>query len=131
MFLEEISDFLIDYGSRHNLALSGDNVFCGYMPDEADNCVALYERGGYTRPETEIADDEILTLDVVTRAGDYKGARSLAYGIYFLLDRLYDTVISGHRYTYLTATRPPYHLGRDVDMRHSFALGFIVYRERD
>lgn len=104
---------------------SGSSLFIGWMPDQPDTAVALYEYEGET-PDYVMGSPVIdkPRVQIISRSASYATARDTLNTIRSLTD-VHDTTLTGidtlrvHPYGSVTA------LGRDDKNRWEFSLSIV------
>lgn len=125
MMLNEIGTYLQTQGIGQ---LSKD-MFLGSMPDQPDNCIALFEYAG--NPPDLHWNGEYPGLQVRVRNKSYVTGREKIQRIYELLHGLHNQILSGTRYLLIKARGTPEVLQRDGNNRIEFFVNFEVMKERD
>jgi hypothetical protein len=106
----------------------GTNIFKGEMPDTPDNCVALYETGGY--PPEIVATIDYPTFQVRTRNTDYSTGRAKAQEISDVLHGLTETTLGTTHYLLIRAMQAPASIGRDEKKRWEFTQNYKIIMRR-
>lgn len=128
LLLDDLGDYLASGGVGLTV---GTNLFLGFLPEQPDDAVAVYETGG--RPPAHAmnalagqAVAEYPRVQVVARATSfgYPGARQRMANIYKLLDGLPTRTINGTQYDWGSAVSPPHAYGRDKQERVLIACSF-------
>ena len=101
----------------------------GLMPDQPDNCVALYEYAG--SPPDLHWQGEYPGLQVRVRNQSYAAARSKIGEVMEKLHGLHEQVLSGTRYLLIKARGSPEVLKRDASNRVELVLNFEIIKESD
>ena len=147
--LKEIGTYLQSQG----IGTLGTNLFLGLMPDEPDNCIALFEYAG--SPPDLHWNGEYPGLQVRVRGTSYEAARSKIGDIVKKLHGLYEQILSdegepegisdegedngeeeptpvtGTRYLLIKARGSPEVLKRDNNNRVELFVNFEIIKERD
>ncbi len=123
MLLDEIATFL----QAQSLGTVGTDLFKGHLPPGPDDCVVIYETGGF-EPELAAALDHP-TFQVLCRARDYQTARNKAESIYSQLHGLTETVLSSRRYLLIRAMQTPTSIGQDESFRHEVSTNYHAILE--
>lgn len=102
-------------------------MFMGWMPDQPDYCVALYEPGG--GPNIRVRDGldvgvEQPTITAVARSTDYATGRSLAQAVYTACLGIDNVNMSDGFWLWLQPLHPPIYSGRDTKDRVTFTVNF-------
>jgi hypothetical protein len=98
------------------------DLFLGWLPDEPDAALALYETPG--QPPTYIhqaVTPAILhpSVQVLVRDTDYASGRAR-------IQDAYDTLCALGTYLALRPLQEPFALGRDANDRPRFAVNFVI-----
>ena len=103
----------------------GTNLFKGFLPDNTDDVVCVYNTGGAESSRDIPTGDP--TFQIFIRNKDYETGHTLVMRIYDLLHRLVnEELVSGETYFYnIFALGRPAHLGRDKKGRDEFSVNFI------
>src|SRR5438105_3032502 len=108
------------------LALTlGTNLFVGRLPDQPDNCVAVYETGG-TMPLMVIGTPDVKIdrpgFQVRVRDESYTTGEQTITKCFKALQGVYNTTLisGGGIWKLLYATHSPMSIGRDAKQRHEF-----------
>lgn len=125
MIIDDVSDYLKTNVASQELE-EGTNLFKGFLPDEPDNCVAVYDTGGAT-PDRYIPT-ALPTFQVFIRWDNYSDGRALLDEIVGLLhQKLNITLKSGGKYFYnIFLQGEGAHIGRDPKERDEFSVNFIA-----
>jgi len=147
--LKEIGTYLQSQG----IGTLGADIFLGLMPDQPDNCIALFEYAG--SPIALYWNGEYPGLQVRVRGTSYEAARSKIGDIVKKLHGLYEqilsdegepegigdegegngeeepTPVSGTRYLLIKARGGPEVLKRDGNNRVELFVNFEIIKERD
>jgi len=114
--LEAIANYL----QQQSLAVLGLDMFIGVMPDSPDDCVALFETGGFKPELATAALVEYPTFQVMVRGSEYQSARQRIDTIYKILHG--DTSI----FYLIAAQQSPAYLGTDDNGRYEFSVNFKI-----
>lgn len=132
MILDDFADYLTSQG-----VLTSAEVYAGFMPENPDQVVALYETGGLPpihafSPVPGAMVVERPRLQVVFRCQpyDYQAARLRANAAYLAIDGMGDRSINGVRYLWAGAVSAPFPMGRDGVGRVLLACNFDVVKEK-
>lgn len=99
----------------------------GSMPDQPDNCIALFEYAG--SPPDLHWPGEYPGLQVRVRNKSYSAGRTKIGEIKALLHGLHETVLSGTRYLLIKARGSPEVLKRDANNRIEWFVNFEIMKE--
>ena len=125
MMLKEIGTYLQSQG----MGTLGADLFLGLMPDQPDNCIALFEYAG--SPPDLHWEGEYPRLQVRVRDKSYAAARAKIGSIVALLHGLHEQVLSNTRYLLIKALGSPEVLKRDANNRVELFVNFEIIKERD
>lgn len=115
------------YLQQQNKGTVGTDIFLGLMPDQPDNCIALFEYAG--SPPGLHWNGEYPGLQVRVRNKSYAQGRAKIGEIMTLLHGLHETTLSGTRYLLIKARGSPEVLKRDASNRVELVLNFEVMKE--
>jgi hypothetical protein len=142
-----------NYLQAQGIGTLGTNIFLGLMPDQPDNCIALFEYAG--SPPDLHWNGEYPGLQVRVRNKSYEAARSKIGDIVKKLHGLYEQILSdevepegigdegegngeeeltpvtGTRYLLIKARGSPEVLKRDNNNRVELFVNFEIIKERD
>ena len=99
----------------------------GSMPDQPDNCIALFEYAG--SPPDLHWPGEYPGLQVRVRDTDYPDGRARIEEVIQALHGLYEQTLDGARYLLIKARHSPEVLKRDASDRIEFFVNFDVMKE--
>ena len=151
MMLKEIGTYL----ATQNVGTVGTDIFLGLMPDQPDNCIALFEYAG--SPPDLHWNGEYPGLQVRVRNKSYAAARTKIGEVVTALHGLYEQTlgggdgdeepvgdgdegngdggepipVTGTRYLLIKARGSPEILKRDASNRVELVLNFEIIKERD
>lgn len=117
------------YLATKNVGTVGADIFLGLMPDQPDNCIALFEYAG--SPPDLHWNGEYPGLQVRVRNKSYAAARSKIREVVAALHGLHEQTLSGTRYLLIKARGSPEILKRDASNRIELVLNFEIIKERD
>lgn len=131
MILEALADKL----NSASVAITGNNLFIGIMPDDPDVCVSLYEYAGAEPLEVLIDNSATLerpSVQVLVRAtrNDYPTARALIESARDTLTGITDETISNVRFLRVSALSSINAVGLDDNERPMFTLALQAITER-
>lgn len=113
-------DTLTNYLQTHSFGTEGVDLFSGAMPEAPDNCVTVYETGGFA---PKIATNvEYPTFQVIVRGLDYTTARQKIDDIWKTLHN--NTTLFMH----IQAMQSPVSIGQDGKKRWEFSVNFKVIK---
>ena len=107
--------------------ITGD-IRLGSMPDQPDNCIALFEYAG--SPPDLHWPGEYPGLQVRVRDTDYPAGRVRIEEVIQALHGLHEQTLDGVRYLLIKARHSPEVLKRDASDRIEFFVNFDVMKER-
>jgi hypothetical protein len=118
MLIEAIADYLETEG----VATKGTDMFLAVQPDSPDNCLTIYDTGGFA-PDNELPIKDP-TIQVISRATDYETAKQEALDVYGELHKLANQTL-GDFYIYLIeAMQEPGSIGRDSADRFEISCNY-------
>ena len=123
--LREIGAYL----ATKSIGTVGTDIFLGLMPDQPDNCIALFEYAG-SPPDLHWAG-EYPGLQVRVRNKSYLAARIKIGEVIQKLHGLHEQELSGTRYLLIRARGSPEILKRDGNNRIEFFVNFEIMKESD
>jgi len=123
--LNDISTYLQAQG----VGTVGTDIFLGLMPDQPDNCIALFEYAG--SPPDLHWKGEYPRLQVRVRDKSYAAARAKIGTVAALLHGLHEQVLSDTRYLLIKALGSPEVLKRDNNNRVELFVNFEIIKESD
>jgi hypothetical protein len=111
--------------AQPGLGALGSLIYMGWMPDQPDRAVALYEAGG--GPNQLVRDGfdpgvESPTVACIVRDVNYPAARSLAQSLYLALVGMDNVQTSDSFWLYCQPLHPPIYAGRDTKTRVTFNI---------
>ena len=118
-----------NYLQAQGIGTLGTNIFLGLMPDQPDNCVALFEYAG--SPPDLHWNGEYPGLQVRVRNKGYAAARTKIGEVMEKLHGLHEKTLSGTRYLLIKARGSPEVLKRDANNRVELFVNFEIIKERD
>lgn len=116
------------------------NCFVSVLPDQPNQAVAIYERGGLgpvmvltgsSGPESKL-DRAGFQVRVRADMTNYTAGQNLAQGIYGALQGIVETKINGSSnqlFHLIQAISPPAYIGRDDKQRHEFSQQYYAWFE--
>ena len=117
------------YLATTSIGTVGTDIFLGLMPDEPDNCIALFEYAG--SPPDLHWNGEYPGLQVRVRNKSYAAARAKIGEVRGKLHGLHEQKLSGTRYLLIKARGSPEILKRDNNNRVELFVNFEMIKERD
>jgi hypothetical protein len=123
--LSDISTYLKNQG----VGTPGTDMFLGLMPDQPDNCIALFEYAG--SPPDLHWNGEYPGLQVRVRNISYAAGRAKIGEVAKKLHGLHEQNLSGTRYLLIKARGSPEVLKRDGSNRTEWFVNFEIIKERD
>jgi hypothetical protein len=123
--LREIGAYL----ATKSIGTVGTDIFLGLMPDQPDNCIALFEYAG--SPPDLHWNGEYPGLQVRVRNKSYAAARTKIGEVMDKLHGLHEQTLSGTRYLLIKARGSPEVLKRDANNRVELFVNFEIIKERD
>lgn len=127
MIVDDVKEYLNDNITSLTKAT---NLFVGYMPDEVDDVVVVYNTGG-AEPNKYIPTADP-TFQVMIRNTDYVTGEELMDSITDELHQLTNQALtSGGAYFYnIMLMGEGSHIGQDESGRHEFSINFICHTRR-
>lgn len=123
--LREIGAYL----ATKSIGTVGTDIFLGLMPDQPDNCIALFEYAG--SPPDLHWPGEYPGLQVRVRNKSYAAARTKIGEVMDKLHGLHEQTLSGTRYLLIKARGSPEILKRDNNNRVELFVNFEIIKESD
>jgi hypothetical protein len=123
--LREIGAYL----ATKSIGTVGTDIFLGLMPDQPDNCIALFEYAG--SPPDLHWNGEYPGLQVRVRNKSYAAARTKIGEAMIALHGLHEQTLSGTRYLLIRARGSPEVLKRDANNRVELFVNFEIIKESD
>ena len=123
--LREIGAYL----ATKNVGTVGTDIFLGLMPDQPDNCIALFEYAG--SPPDLHWNGEYPGLQVRVRNKSYAAARTKIEEVVTELHGAHELTLNGTRYLLIKARGSPEVLKRDNNNRVELFVNFEIIKERD
>jgi len=123
--LREIGAYL----ATKSIGTVGTDIFLGLMPDQPDNCIALFEYAG--SPPDLHWEGEYPGLQVRVRNKGYAAARTKIGEVMDKLHGLHEQTLSGTRYLLIKARGSPEVLKRDANNRVELFVNFEIIKESD
>lgn len=108
--------------------ITGD-IRLGSMPDQPDNCIALFEYAG-SPPDLHWLG-EYPGLQVRVRDTSYPAGRARIEEVIRVLHGLHEQTLGGVRYLLFKARGSPEVLKRDASDRIEFFVNFEIMKERE
>lgn len=121
--LSDIGNYLQVQG----IGTLGTNIFLGLIPDEPDNCIALFEYAG--SPPDLHWNGKYPGLQVRVRNKSYAVARIKIGEVVAALHGLHEQTLSGTRYLLIKARGSPEILKRDNNNRVELFVNFEIMKE--
>lgn len=132
MLLDDIAQILSTGGTTSD----GTLIKKGYMPEQPDAVVAIYETGGQgpiramrSSPGQPVAEQPRIQVVVRGAANDYATPRLKINDIYRLLEGYGDQTVNGVRYLWIGAVQSPFLMRRDEVSRPMLAVNFDVTKQ--
>jgi hypothetical protein len=129
LLLDDIAGYLQTQG----IGTVGKDLFKGYMPDQPDNMIALFEYAGSPMELTMGTGDPTLErpgLQVRVRNKLYPVGRAKVEQVVDVLHGLTEQVLGGKRYLLIRANQSPESIGLDASNRSELVVNFSVLKER-
>lgn len=127
MLLDDIAGKLEEAG----IGTIGTNIFKGELPDQPDNCIALFEYAG-SPPELTHDGKEIERpgLQVRVRNKGYAAGRAKAESVILELQGLSNVTLGTTIYLSIRVNHSPAGIGRDTNNRAGWTVNFSVFKAR-
>lgn len=128
MLLDDIADYLQAQG----IGTVGGDIHKGFLPDQPDNLVAVFEYAG-SPMELTMCDSPVVErpgLQVRVRNRTYPAAKAKIEAVVDALHGLAETVLGATRYLLIRANQSPASMGRDASNRSELVVNFTVIKER-
>jgi hypothetical protein len=128
MLLDDIAAYLQAQG----IGTVGTDIHKGFLPDQPDDLVALFEYAG-SPTELTMCDAPALErpgLQVRVRNRTYPAARATIAAAVDALHGLADVTLDGTRYLLIRANQSPASIGLDQNNRSELVCNFNVIKER-
>lgn len=122
-------DAVGSYLQAQSIGTVGTDIFLGLIPDQPDNCIALFEYAG--SPPDLHWNGEYPGLQVRVRNKSYAAARSKIGEAMQKLHGLHEQTLSGTRYLLIKARGSPEILKRDTNNRVELVLNLEIIKESD
>jgi hypothetical protein len=110
-----------------DLGIVGENLFSAYLPSSPDNCIAIYDTGGWAKdPDIPRTD---LTFQFVFRAASYDEVQALIkkFKDWFIPEGIPKKLfyIGTHYIHLVQPLQPtPFYLGMDENERYKYSWNF-------
>ncbi len=121
-------DDIVSHLQTEGVGTVGVDMFKGLLPDQPDNCTALFEYAG--SPPDLHWNGEYPGLQVKVRNKSYAAGRVKIESVITKLHGLTEQVIGTTRYLLVRANQSPESLGRDANNRNEWVVNFTVIKER-
>ncbi len=129
LLLDDIASYLASF----NIGKVGTDIHKGFLPDQPDNLVALFEYAGSPMELTMGDGDATLErpgLQVRVRNTSYPVGRAKIDQVVDVLHGLANVTLGGKRYLLIRANQSPASMGLDANNRSEFVVNFSVIKER-
>jgi hypothetical protein len=105
----------------------GTDIFVSTMPSEPDNCVCLYDTGGFPQ---ERYDYEKPTIQIRIRNNSYVNGYNQARDLKYLIGTgdYNNSTINGIKYVLIRPSSDILYLGKDEHNRFQFTVNFQIHR---
>ncbi len=123
--LREIGAYL----ATKSIGTVGTDIFLGLMPDQPDNCIALFEYAG--SPPDLHWNGEYPGLQVRVRNKSYAAGRAKIKEVVTELHGAHELTLNGTRYLLIKARGSPEVLKRDNNNRVELFVNFEIIKESD
>lgn len=118
---------VVDYLHAQNLGTKGTNLFLGFMPDQPDDCTAVYEETAPVLTEMSAYGVDAVGIQITARAKNYIDARTRLYNVHLKIagfTGLFAT--GGYRVSQFIITSPPSSIGRDEKNRGEWTVHYAA-----
>lgn len=123
---EDIKDYLVGISS---LALtSGTDLFIHLLPDTPNNCVCVYDTGGFDSEAAMTYQRPTVQIKVRGEKGTYDSTHEQAQGIRDELHTLHNETINSTRYIQVLQQGDIIDLGDDEKNRPVISMNFAIHR---
>lgn len=112
--------------SSISLGTVGTNIFIGHEPAMPDNCITIFDTGGFE--STPNYSYERPTVMVKVRNLSYDTGYDLAQDVHDALNGLCDVIEGSYRYIGIWVLSGPNSIGRDDNNRALFTINFRLHR---
>ena len=126
ILLEEIGNYL----QGENIGILSDSIFLGELPNEPDNCIAIYEYAGQPPEFGYGVEIDKPGLQIRVRNISYPDGRQKIQDIQNVLHKCRNITLSGTHYTSIFAIQGITPLGQDGNNRIEFVQNFKIIKER-
>lgn len=105
----------------------GTDLFISTMPSEPDNCVCIYDTGGFPQEQYSY---EKPTIQIRIRNNLYVNGYNQIRDIKYLIGTgdFNNTIQNGTRYILITTSSDILYLGKDENDRFQFTINFQIHR---
>lgn len=123
---EDVKDILEGISS---LALTfATDLFISEMPTEPNNCVCIFDTGGYDPEENYVYQRPTIQVRVRGAGGGYLAAHEQAQAIRDELHGLHNETINGARYVGIWQEGDIISVGQDDNNRPNVTVNFRIHR---
>jgi len=124
---EDIKDFLDDSSAELDLVF-GTNLFIGMEPETPDECVTIYDTGGFDPSAAMSYDYPTIQVRVRGNPGEYTEAYDLIASIKDFLHGKTNITTGGTRYIAVWGMGDIITLGYDESRRPLLTMNFRIHR---
>lgn len=119
----DIKDIIVSVTSL----VFGTDIFISTMPGEPDNCVCLYDTGGFSQEQYGY---EKPTIQIRVRNKSYLNGYNQARDLKYLISTgdYNNSDINGTRYILIKNSSDILYLGKDENNRFQFTINFQIHR---
>ena len=124
---QDVKDILEGASSATGLEF-GVDLFCFLQPDSPDQCVTIFDTGGYpNQPNYRL---EMPTIQVRVRGAPkkYRDAYTIAESVREVLRETHNTSVNGTKYIGFWVMSDIFPLGYDEKNRPEFSINFRLQR---
>jgi len=124
--IDDIAQYLED----NSIGTVATDIYKAYLPDSPDDCVVIYNTGGF-EPDIYLPTADP-TFQIYVRSTDYTTGKDKVDAIVALLHRQANKqfVTSGNYFYFLTLMSEPVHIGRDENERDEFSINLRGHTRR-
>lgn len=118
---------LAEYCAEEGLGVIGEDLFYSFLPDSPDNCIAIFDTGGWSKDPDLPREDP--TFQFVFRGTDYDSVQTLVEKVRVLflpgkMPRKCFAIGSDFIQVVQPMQSAAYYLGRDENDRDKFVWNF-------
>jgi len=122
---EDVKDMVTE---SNGIGTFGTDVFIAHSPPSPNECVTIYDTGGYNPDLATDIENPTVEFLVRGKVGGYKDAWSKADTIKSLLHGVHGSIVNGTRYILIRAVSDILFLGLDEKNRPELSINFSMMR---